>query len=582
MIIKRLYELAERENLLADPAFEDLPVPFTIVVRGGGDYGGVQDRRGFIDVPTKGGVKKKRNNGKVLSVPKAHGNTASAGFARFFIDTLPRVLPVSDEPKSVSSRSTFWRQMEEAASASGDPALGAVAEFGRRLQSDTALATRVATEVKALDPDAGARCTFEFYDDEGRTIIEREPVRTWWRKYFAGVTAKLEEAGSIGLCQVTGEIGPVATVHGTKISGIAGGSSMGSCLVSGDKEAFESYGLSKAGNANIGYRAAEGYSRALQALLKGTLGKTKITVGATTFLFWGKNKQAIDDITSVFDSGDPGQIAGFLESPKAGRLALGADANAFYCLVLTANAARIVVRDYLETYLDVAAANLRRWFADLQMTDPFGSAHARYPLWQVALATADKGENIAPALPAQLMLAALSGRPLGDHILATCLRRLQAEGTNGFNPVRLGLVKLFLIRRSINMTESLHSDGSPAYICGRLLAVFEQAQWGALGDVGASVVDRYYSTASTSPGLVLPRLFRSATQHIGKLEKDKPGMAENIKKELEELCGSLKEIPHTLSLEQQGEFALGFYHQRAEFRRRAAEHKKDKEPNAAK
>lgn len=132
------------------------------------------------------------------------------------------------------------------------------------------------------------------------------------------------------------------------------------------------------------------------------------------------------------------------------------------------------------------------------------------------------------------------------------------------------------------MTESLHSDGSPAYICGRLLAVFEQAQWGALGDVGASVVDRYYSTASTSPGLVLPRLFRSATQHIGKLEKDKPGMAENIKKELEELCGSLKEIPHTLSLEQQGEFALGFYHQRAEFRRRAAEHKKDKEPNAAK
>ncbi len=582
MIIKRLYELAERENLLADPAFEERPVPFTIVVRDGGDYGGVQDRRGFVEVPTKGGVKKKRNNGKVLSVPKEHGNTASAGFARFFVDTLPRVIPISDARKDVAKRITFWRQMEEAAAASRDPALGAVAEFGRRLQSDAALAARVAADINHLDADAGARCTFEFYDDEGRTIIEREPVRTWWRKYFAGVAAQREEDGPIGLCQVTGEIGPVAPVHRTKISGIAGGSSMGSCLVSGDKDAFESYGLSKAGNANIGYRAAEGYSRALQALLKGTLGKTKITVGATTFLFWGKNKQAIDDITSVFDSGDPGQIAGLLQSPKAGRMALGADANAFYCLVLTANAARIVVRDYLETYLDVAAENLRRWFDDLQITDLSGSAHERYPLWQIALATADKGENIAPALPAQLMLAALSQRPLGDHVLAMCLRRLQAEGAKGFKPERLGLVKLFLIRRSINMTESLHSDGSPAYICGRLLAVFEQAQWEALGDVGASVVDRYYSTASTSPGLVLPRLFRSVTHHIGKLENDKPGMAENIKKELEMLCGSLREIPHTLSLEQQGEFALGFYHQRAEFRRRAAEHTKEKGQNAAK
>lgn len=132
------------------------------------------------------------------------------------------------------------------------------------------------------------------------------------------------------------------------------------------------------------------------------------------------------------------------------------------------------------------------------------------------------------------------------------------------------------------MTESLQLNGSPAYICGRLLAVFEQAQWGALGDVNATVVDRYYSTASASPGLVLPRLFRSAAQHISKLESDKPGMAENIKKELEALCASLTEIPHTLPLEQQGEFALGFYHQRAEFRHRAAERIKEKGQAAAK
>jgi len=583
MIIKRLYELAERENMLADPAFEDLPIPLVIVVRGDGEFVDIRDTRTSVDVAAKGGTKKRLDNGKVLSVPKAHGNTASGGFARFFADTLPRVLPISDEKKSVASRATFWLQMDHAATESGDPALGAICKFGRRFISDSDLVQRLAAEVSKLAPGAGARCTFAIYEDVGLTILEREPVRKWWRHYFVHVAAQRQEAGPRGLCQITGEKGSIATVHGTKISGITGGSPMGACLVSGDKDAFESYGLSHAANANIGYRAAEGYTRSLQALLKETLGRTKVTVGGTTFLFWGKDQRAIGDITSVFDSGDPGQIAHLLKSPHAGSMVRALDKDAFYCLVLSANAARIVVRDYLETPLDAAVVHLQRWFDDLQIIEPSGHRrHPRFPLWQIALATADMTENVSPTVGPQLLLSALSGRPIGDHMLAACIRRLQAEGTGAFNPVRLGLVKLLLIRRSIPMTESLQLNGSPAYICGRLLAVFEQAQWGALGDVNATVVDRYYSTASASPGLVLPRLFRSAAQHISKLESDKPGMAENIKKELEALCASLTEIPHTLPLEQQGEFALGFYHQRAEFRHRAAERIKEKGQAAAK
>ena len=109
------------------------------------------------------------------------------------------------------------------------------------------------------------------------------------------------------------------------------------------------------------------------------------------------------------------------------------------------------------------------------------------------------------------------------------------------------------------------------------MAVFERAQWGALGDVNANVVDRFYGTASTAPGLVFPRLFKSFQQHVSKLESEKPGMATNVKRDIEELCSRVPQLPHLLRLDQQGEFALGFYHQRAEYRRQGLENKQRRE-----
>ena len=118
------------------------------------------------------------------------------------------------------------------------------------------------------------------------------------------------------------------------------------------------------------------------------------------------------------------------------------------------------------------------------------------------------------------------------------------------------------------MSEELDpSRMTPAYVCGRLMAVFERIQWGALGDVNASIIDRFYGTASTSPGLVYPRLFKSAQQHLGKLQSEKPGMAVNLQKDVEGLCGAIAKLPGFLTLTEQGEFALGFYHQRAAYRK---------------
>jgi CRISPR-associated protein Csd1 len=163
------------------------------------------------------------------------------------------------------------------------------------------------------------------------------------------------------------------------------------------------------------------------------------------------------------------------------------------------------------------------------------------------------------------MNAALRGAPLPDSILASCLARLRAEGSQGFRVSRLALIKLTLLRRKIPVTETLNPDEShPAYICGRLLAVFEQIQYAALGDVNATVVDKFFGTFSAAPAVVLGRLFANAQNHLRKLRGEKPGAYVNLEKLLTEVSRRLIAPPRgQLSLEDQGRFALGYYHQKA-------------------
>ncbi|MCL4743536.1 MAG: type I-C CRISPR-associated protein Cas8c/Csd1 [Phycisphaerales bacterium] len=582
MILRRLYELAEREGLLADTAFEEQEIAFVVNLADDGRFLGIDCHSGEREVPPpsgKGKPKKVRVKGVPLSVPKAHGNTANKGFACFFCDTLERALPMSDEPKHAASRATFWEQVALAADETGDASLRAVAAFGEALASDAALRARVAEELGRHKRGPGDRCTFAVQRDGGRAIVQLDPVRAWFRAFHERTMRERADQGPRGLCQVTGEEGPIATTHATKVSGLPGGLAMGVALVSSDKAAFCSYGLDSAANASIGYTAAEGYTRAVQRLIEGAPGtRSRLTVGATTFLFWTRDAAAGFDAASILDNPEPDAVAALLESARSGRPAAAGDPNNFYCLVLSANAARAVVRDYLESPVAVAQQNLAAWFADLSIINAFnGEITGLFPLWRLTAATAREAKEVTPHLPAMLVGAALRRLPLPDSVLAACCGRLRAEGGAGFRAERLALIRVCLNRshKEHPMSEQLDADlKDRAYLCGRLLAVFERLQFFALGDVNATVVDRYYGTASTAPVTVFPRLVRSAEQHLSKLHGEKAGLAVNIQKEIEEIMAALPpRFPSTLPLSDQGRFALGFYHQRAAFRRQSPERK---------
>ena len=104
---------------------------------------------------------------------------------------------------------------------------------------------------------------------------------------------------------------------------------------------------------------------------------------------------------------------------------------------------------------------------------------------------------------------------------------------------------------------------SAAYQCGRLLYVLEDAQRQALPGVKATIVDRFYGTASTAPLSVFGRLLRGAQAHLGKLERDRPGAHRRLQGRIEMIAANLTGFPSALSLVDQGLFALGYYHQRA-------------------
>ena len=118
---------------------------------------------------------------------------------------------------------------------------------------------------------------------------------------------------------------------------------------------------------------------------------------------------------------------------------------------------------------------------------------------------------------------------------------------------------------------------NPAYLCGRLLAVLESVQYAAIPGAGATITDRFFGTASSAPALVFGRLLRGAQAHLGKLRRERPGTYVALQRRLEEVQANLTSYPKTLTLEQQGLFALGYYHQRAADRSAANAYKQSKE-----
>ena len=184
------------------------------------------------------------------------------------------------------------------------------------------------------------------------------------------------------------------------------------------------------------------------------------------------------------------------------------------------------------------------------------------------MATVREPRDLPRTTPRILVQAAFSGAPLPMDIVAQALRRNAAE--RKVTRPRAALIRLALLSQNSRQEENYMvqldpNNVEPAYLCGRLLAVFEEAQREAIRGINATVVDRFYGTASSSPLSVFPTMLRGTLSHLAKLKRDKPGAHFAIEARVQDILSNLKArdgFPKSLNLHQQGIFALGYYHQR--------------------
>lgn len=420
------------------------------------------------------------------------------------------------------------------------------------------------------DFDPTAMITFRV---NGELVIERPAVQTFW----ANVHDPERGEGEVRRmqCLVCGQVRPVLARFQGKIKGIPGGQSVGTSLISANSNAFESYGLENSLIAPTCAACGERLTKGLNALIAEP--RTHLLVGNALFVFWTRDPQSDFDVRELLDTPKPETIRAVLGSAYGKTPPAPVDESAFYALSLSGNSGRAVVRDWMDTTVGNVKVNLAHWFKAQSIVTTYGEPPAPIGLFPLAAATVrDARKDLPVTTPRLLLRSALLGTPLPPDLLIQAVRRCRAD--QDVTRTQAALIKLVLNPRAIleendRMRELDLSQTDPAYLCGRLLATLEAIQTRAIPNINTTLRDRYYGAASATPANIFPLLMRGAQAHLSKLERDNRGAYNNLQSRIEEIVTPLQQFPAILTLQQQGLFALGYYHQRAHSRARAAEAK---------
>jgi len=417
----------------------------------------------------------------------------------------------------------------------------------------------------ALGKDFAPTGTIEFVVD-GRRVTELPSVRRFWADY----NSKDEGAQTMQCVVCNRQRSALDRLPGV-IKGIPGGNPTGTSLISANADAFESYGLEASQVAPICAECAEKFTNAFNVLLSSRT--SRLYVQNVAYVFWARGATDLD-INNMFDSPDPERVRELIDGARKGRFDEEFDTTPYYALALTANNARAVVRDWLDTTVGQVKIHLAQWFMRQSIVGGYGEAPAPLKLYALAAATVrDPKKELSSQTTVTLLRAALTGSPLPDRLLQQVVRRCQVE--RDVNRPQAALLKLVLLSNHSEYAEDsmigLQADHpDAAYHCGRLLALLERIQRRAAdAKLNTTLVDRFYGTASSAPASVFATLLRGAQPHITKLRKAK--QSAGLEQQLEDVLAAIDTFPATLSVKRQGLFALGYYHQRAHDRAQAKE-----------
>lgn len=594
MILRALYEMAKREGLVSDADFQHAGVSWAVRVSAEGRILGIDDLRQEALARSGKPSRKVAKSIRVPRLPPSRSGTKAP--PNFFVDNAKYVFGRATADKAFSDReggekSGWFRDViADCASATADAGVQAI------LRALDALRDGVQQVTLPDDCRSNDLFAFIFAPDIDRFAHERPAVEAYWRAQRAVVGSSVGQ--STARCVVTGEpVGQPGLFP--KVRKVPAAQSAGAQLVSFNAAAFESWGLRGNENAPVSRAAAEGVGTALQRLVDpafpdaraessgAPLPRRHVHLGGDTLACFWSNVPAADDFLndfcSLLDPADPGQVKAMYQSIWRGRPAPAPEAASFYVLLVAGAQGRLVVRDWIETPLPRAMENLARYFDDLRVVRNTPPPKDRplpdqVPLHVLlaSLTPFGKRDEVPTPLAVALVRAAIDGTPYPLSVLQRALQRARAEASLDEwadldrRDARAALIKAVL-RRTLKREVTPDMDPtnqSAGYLCGRLMAVLELLQATALGDVNASVVDRYFGAASANPRVVFVRLLKNA-QHHARKALDEPKTAGRVvwlKRQIDEIASRFDArqggFPAALSLEEQGMFVLGYHQQR--------------------
>jgi CRISPR-associated protein Csd1 len=596
MILTKLYELSQRkaEGIVVPSMYNRVRIRWLIEIDAEGNFKGFSGPLDDADKKRKGHEYIVPNLIKTSGIKPnllADNGEYVLGLAREGSD--------AKQVKKVADRHQQFKDLVfKCAETIKEPAVIAVAEFLKNwnLEQET-----------PVDLDPTDNITFAVRGIVGTdNVIPASAAENWtavqefWAKYTAS------EDSPIMTCLVTGKEAPVNARLPVKIKGIPNGQPAGTSLVSANAAPFMSYGLENSLTSPISREAGEGFGKALNDLIASPDHHWRCD--PVMYVFWTKEPVGYAYGQS-YKRDQPKTIKALLQSAKHGDpQVIGSKQNRFYGLSLTASGGRTVVRNWLELTIPEAATALDRWFDAQEIVDSYGKTTDSY-LNTYRLASAmyrDPSSEMDAAALCDFNEVAMKGGKLGLHWLAKVVKRCAIEPHPVYESTaleRAALIKLILTTQmqtkeanpmadlqELNLDpqfEGYQETERPivkaAYQLGRLLAQLDNLQKAALGDVNTTLIDRYYSAAAATPGKVFGELLKDSQAHFRKLRVTKPGTYEALQQKLEEVLCKIPadKWPNTLTMQQQGLFSLGYYHQRAYNRKQAIDRKAENAEKAA-
>lgn len=579
MILQTLNDYYNRRQKSPNPqdrlpafGFEEKEIPFIIEIDSQGQLVGLEDTRR---------IEGKKKIAQKFLVPQGVKKTSGVA-ANLLWDNAEYVLGIDTKGKPervVEQHAAFLARITDLpAEAQDDAGLKAIHSFYAQYDV-TQLATSSSWEEITL---SNPNLTFRLHGDV-ELICQRPAI-------VAATTQNPDISTADGICLVSGRSAEIERLH-SSIKGVWGAQTAGANIVSFNLPAFGSYGKTQGANAPLGKAAMFAYTTALNSLLARD-SRQRVQVGDASTVFWAEEEHDLEtQLPDIFgeppkDNPDLGTdaVKAMLTAAQSGKFSRGSSDTKFHVLGLAPNAARIAIRFWETATAQDLAKRIAMHFDDIKICrasyDPEYLSLFRL---LTSLAVQGKADNIPPNLAGQTMRSILQGALYPAPLLTLAVQRCRAEQKPTY--ARAAIIKASLNRlirqKNAEQKQSKQSlktslekefhimldptNDNPAYLLGRLFATLEKIQEEASPGLNATIRDRYYSAASSTPVAVFTTLLRLKNHHLANLKKQQPGRAVNLERLITEILGGLNDFPKILTLSEQGKFTLGYYHQRQAF-----------------